>query len=538
VGAARGLATIERCGDLESLTAAVPPPEDAEIVASVSEQREVLARIEATQLAGKYQDALSAADALLGESESVGYVPLMAEVQLARGRALQELTKGAEADLALKEAFSLGLRGRSDEVAAEAVSRRVFVLGEYRNRAVEALTLAEVADVIVSRAGDSPRLRWLIDNNHGLVSWQHGDFEAAQRELERAAVFADAHGLGLEFGVSSINLGTLMASLGDASAAASRYRVAQVSFDEVVGPEHPYALHAALAGAQAEWELGQSAAARSTVTRLRKELPGVLGSKNHFSQIAGAQLVEIDVTYRRDEAEALARQLVDESEDGGTDAAKAYRLLGAVLVAHGRHDEGVAAARLASEHTGAGPEVKLTHLFYLGDTLRGAGLLDEAEQDHREALAGFIEGMGEDSPMVAIVREKLAQTLLARGELDEALVEITRACAVLSTPSPPPPRLAIAQRTRGLIEERRGEFSAARRSLAAAVESYERTFDADHPDLAMARFALARVMAKESGGDKSPRALAAARDARAVYEALGSGFAPELAAVDAWLAAP
>ncbi len=537
VAAVAGLPGIERCGDVEALMSAVPPPDNPALAERVATRRSSLARGDAAQLAGRYDDALAVADAVAAESESIAYAPLRAEAQLARGRALQELGRAEEADGALARAQATGLSARVEDVATEAAARRVFVLGEYLSRADEAMALAEVAGAMASRDGAEPRARWLVHNNRGLVLWRKGQIPAAREELERAAEIAAADRLAIEAGISTVNLGSMAGSDGDATLAAARYDDAYRFFDGALGANHPLTMQSLLGRGQAEWEQGKSAASRATMTRLRGALAEVFGPRNHFVFVAEGQLAEAALVYRDyDVGEKLARALVAGAPEVMSYAAEAHRLLGALLVARGQPDEGLPIARAALRHAASDPERRLIHSYYLGDTLRAAGLLDEALQLHREAVAGFSEALGETSPMVALVRERLAQTLLARGELDEALAEVAKACAVFEKPSPPPPRLALALRTRGLIHARRGEPGAARASLEAALSEYARTFDADHPDVARARFALARVMSEESGDTRPASAVEQARAARDAYQSLGPGFAEERATIDAWLA--
>jgi len=70
--------------------------------------------------------------------------------------------------------------------------------------------------------------------------------------------------------------------------------------------------------------------------------------------------------------------------------------------------------------------------------------------------------------------------------------------------------------------------------LRRAADSYALTFDDDHPEQLEVRFTLARALRRAGS---RPEAESLARSTLAGYRRLGSGFAGEVAAIEAWLAA-
>ncbi|WP_366524691.1 tetratricopeptide repeat protein [Nannocystis sp.] len=82
----------------------------------------------------------------------------------------------------------------------------------------------------------------------------------------------------------------------------------------------------------------------------------------------------------------------------------------------------------------------------------------------------------------------------------------------------------------------RGQATVARADYERAVAIYTAVSDSDTPNLALARFGLARALSSESGG-LAPNARGLAEQALAALQSRGPAYEPEQKAIRAWLAA-
>ncbi|MBL9106768.1 MAG: serine/threonine protein kinase [Myxococcales bacterium] len=530
VAAVDGLGDLAACADVERLTAVVPPPEDPARAEQVRGQQLALERAAAQQLTGHYAAAKTAAEVVSQVATRLEYPPLIAEAALARGRAHQELREAEPAAAALSEALTLAIRSRADAVAAEAAARELFVRAELQRAPEVALAGAAAADALVSRAGDPPETRWILALALGIARYHTGDFAGAGAAFARASEVASGADLRQAAVLTEATAGWLAASSGDIAAEVRHFAAGLAAAESTLGAEHPLAAQTGVWLVRARWELGQAEQARAALGDVVARLQASFGPDAPDVQFGQLLAVEIDLEYRRHaQALAAAEALLPRVSHPGT-AAELERLLGRAHIAGGRIDEGVARMRRAVERSDD-PMERLISTGYLGDALLDAGRLDAALAAHREALAGFEAASGLDSAYAAIVRGRLARTLLARGDLEAAHAAITAAKTSLSTAQPRSVYLAGMDETLGEVAAARGDVDAAITALRAAADRYAASFDDDHPARNAARFKLARALV-----DRSPaEAVALARKAGEVYAALGPAFAADAAAAQTWL---
>lgn len=137
IKAIHALPPLDPCADVESLTAAIPPPAIPELRRRVQQHREALARAEVLEVTSQTHAALSLVENVLADTEARAYEPLLAEAYLRKGTALiQERSSAALSPL--DDALSTALRIGHSRVAALASSRRAWVLSELLNRPAEA----------------------------------------------------------------------------------------------------------------------------------------------------------------------------------------------------------------------------------------------------------------------------------------------------------------------------------------------------------------------------------------------------------------
>jgi len=80
VDAANALRSVERCADVVTLRAMVPPPDDIPTRRAVERMRRALAQVKALRDSGRHGQALEEVSALDGEVRSIAYDPLTAEM--------------------------------------------------------------------------------------------------------------------------------------------------------------------------------------------------------------------------------------------------------------------------------------------------------------------------------------------------------------------------------------------------------------------------------------------------------------------------
>jgi eukaryotic-like serine/threonine-protein kinase len=85
LSAVRSLPELEVCADIDLLSARVPPPADAHEASRVEALRASLAQTRALWAAGRYKAGVEAVRPLAKEAESLGYLPVRAEVLLQLG---------------------------------------------------------------------------------------------------------------------------------------------------------------------------------------------------------------------------------------------------------------------------------------------------------------------------------------------------------------------------------------------------------------------------------------------------------------------
>ncbi|MGB1016917.1 MAG: serine/threonine-protein kinase, partial [Nannocystaceae bacterium] len=108
VEAAHNLPPIVMCRG-ETLLSAIALPEDRTIAKQVNEAREQLAATVAIANAGRHDRAHEQLDALRARTESLGFLPLTAEIELARGTVALEQRRASSAEHALTTALDAAL---------------------------------------------------------------------------------------------------------------------------------------------------------------------------------------------------------------------------------------------------------------------------------------------------------------------------------------------------------------------------------------------------------------------------------------------
>jgi len=187
VDAASALTPIERCADTEALRSAVPPPDDPEVERRVEAIRERMAEGQAMYAAGRHAAGLELAEGLVREARELGYEPLLAEALFLKGKHQARAAQIEEAAKSIAEAGFLAEANRADELAAEAQTMMVFVVGQQAGRVEEGLAWAKHARAAVARAGGlGEGLEATLLSYLGMIHAARGDFEEALADARRS----------------------------------------------------------------------------------------------------------------------------------------------------------------------------------------------------------------------------------------------------------------------------------------------------------------------------------------------------------------
>ena len=219
-------------------------------------------------------------------------------------------------------------------------------------------------------------------------------------------------------------------------------------------------------------------------------------------------------------AEALALRDIAEGLASGDDQAEAatHTNIGAVLHGLGRFEEAEAEHRAAVAilRAALGPEhAKVARAeANVGGALVFQGKLDEAEAVNRSVLAKFQVALGPNHPVTAQTQGNLASILIELGKLDEAEAMLRAATAILRTAlGGDHPLVAQSLESLGRILTKRGKHAQAEAEFRAALALRVRTVGADNPAIAASHSALGDAL---SAGGKHTAAEAEFRAALAV----------------------
>ncbi len=493
VDAAAGLAPASGCGDASQLARRPTLPADG--LERLRGLRPRLARATALELAGKYRDGLAFARATLTAAEAVDWGPAVAEARLVLGTLEWQSGEFATAARTLEEAYFAASEASAEQVAVDAATGLVVVVGSRLARPEDGLLWARLAGLGLARSGGAGRtLRdAALLTNRALALETAGEFTAAvadmtaSRSIYLAALGPDHPNVSS----TTASLAILQARLGDHAQERASLTTALATQEQVYGPDHPkvgtalnnLATTYARAG---ELERAIELYTRALVIRERTLGPDHPDVADTIANIASARFLRGEV----DQAEGALLQV------------------------------------LAMHERAHGPEHPT-----VADTLRNLGYIQDALGKHAEAKATLTRAiairrrvLGEGHADVGILLGILALVHRHTGELDAAWDLYGQALAIRERTLPAESvEIAGNHRNMALVAALRGDVTSARAHL-------ERASQLPATELAEPRFAVARAWWAASPRDRHA-ARALALQAREGY----AGLDAQLAEVDAWL---
>jgi tetratricopeptide (TPR) repeat protein len=545
VQAVMALPSLDRCADVNALRAEVPPPEDpaaAERVAALTDQ---LVSARALLRAGRYEQGLAIADAVVLEAEAIGYEPLQARAWFLQGDLQRQLGRYELAEATLERAYGAALGLQMADEAASASSTLMFLTGHTLARYQDARRWAKDAGPLARAAGTDDAMGFYL-RNLGTVAQAEGKREEARGYLEQALRELEADDPEqLQVAATLLSLGNVATMEGKFQEARGYQARALALFERLLGPEHPHAATALSNLSKIALEEGNHAEAREHLERAVAIIEKALGPDHPD---LGMPLGILGDVARREGKFAESRQYqeralaIKEKALGPDhpDIASSLGNLGVTARAEGKYAE----ARVYLERSLAIVEkaqpgqmnvgVALTSL---GNLAREEGKYEEARQHYERALAIWEKALGPDHRNVGLALMNLGNLAEVQEKYDEAHEYMLRGQSIWEKAlGPDHPNLAGAATSLGRVLLARGRPADALAQLERAASIYAAKKDLDPIDVALTHFALAQALweAPDGEGRDRARARTLAEQARVAYANAGERSAKELQEVLDW----
>ncbi|MEM6995694.1 MAG: serine/threonine-protein kinase [Myxococcota bacterium] len=182
---AAALPAPERCDDVVALRATSPEP-GAAAEDEVARVRAELAKVNVVLALGRYGEARTRLREYVDAADRTEYAPLIAEVQLQLGIALDALAEPEPAQAALEKAVWLAYESGYDGLVAKAAFRLTWSVGVSQKRTEAAKVWAKLAESSLDRGRDDPFARARIYNVLGALAHDDGEADEAERSYQRA----------------------------------------------------------------------------------------------------------------------------------------------------------------------------------------------------------------------------------------------------------------------------------------------------------------------------------------------------------------
>jgi tetratricopeptide (TPR) repeat protein len=261
------LQPIAVCSRVEALLApGEPKPEQREQAKVLLAQ---LAEAKADLIAGQYLPSLVTSQKLVDIAKKLDYQPLLAEALMVRGAALLVAQNIPEAEDALSGAAYAAIRGKRDDVAADAELVAAATIAEQGGRPDLAKIWLDHAVASANRVGYDHSIERRRLEVEGLIEADRGNPSAGVIDHEKALADAKADpSLGTIYVINDeLLLATTLSKAGAYGKAVPHYERALEMREASVGPNHPdIAVLASDLGAAYTHD-GQYAKAHATFTR-------------------------------------------------------------------------------------------------------------------------------------------------------------------------------------------------------------------------------------------------------------------------------
>jgi tetratricopeptide (TPR) repeat protein len=435
VQAVYSLPPLEDCVDDQTLTAAVPLPENPEERAQVKALLEKADRAEALLGTGKYKEGVAAGEALLKQVEQVNHAPLHGQILFMVARLKEALGDYAGAEKLAHEALTYAADGKDAVLMSRTLSFLTVVKGVRLKQLQQAEMLVPVVRAVARSTGDS-LTQALALSQLGHLLMNQGKYneawESHRRALElREKVLGPEHP---DVASSISNLASAAWWMGRYDEAVEKAERAVALQSKALGPEHPEVIKTLMISAGTLFEVGRYEDALKRHERVLELQEKVLGAQHPSVPIS---LTNIAITLmslgryeearqRSERAMTLAQKRTDPLK-----LAAAHISLGAALSELGRHDEAQRQqeSALALRREALGPEHALVaeSLRFHGIELAHLRKFREARTELDRALIIHEKALGKDHPDLTYPLVALGDLLLDQGKPAKALPFLERA---------------------------------------------------------------------------------------------------------------
>jgi tetratricopeptide (TPR) repeat protein len=280
----------------------------------------LLGLAKARQLRGRYQEALDFATRAEEAAEQAKLPALAGRAAVIRGRVELFMGAGHRAALAsCARAVTLAAEGNAPTIRSAALNLQGVLLVQDNPAAREAgLGMVREAIALAEGVGDLVGVAAALENL-GNAHFSLGELREAREAFQRDAAHCRAYGIGVEGLTAEMNLGLVLAELGEPEALERAREVA--ARGEQIGRPFVQAIAQAVGG-QAAWRAGQLPEA---IEGLDRALEVTLRVKNRFAEEyirlyrLEAELARGDVEAAREQAAAAADLLAQTDHQEGRD---------------------------------------------------------------------------------------------------------------------------------------------------------------------------------------------------------------------------
>jgi tetratricopeptide (TPR) repeat protein/predicted Ser/Thr protein kinase len=430
-GLVAALPDVQRCSDADRLLdkqSAVPDS----IADAVTDIRDNLARVKALHRAGRYDDAYAELEPLLAPARGLDFAPLRAEVELALGWIQDRRGRFEDAEAADRVALEAALEAGEWDLAVQAATSLVMLVGESLEETERGLSFAPTAWGVIKRTSDPSRFEAELRRCIGAVHRGASEYDEAERELRQALAILTKSGEADPLVESKIrhSLGLALMQNGKLDEAERELRESLRVESRVVGPDHPSI-------AKSRMNLGAVLLKQDRLDQAEREyldsidaLTKALGPRHPTLATARGNLASVYVLQaRNEEAVAEGRQVLEiaeQSHPAGHGSILSAKLnLASYLGANGQWED--AAQRFEQMiddllRQGRNEEPMLASA-YLGLGLQYDKLerYDDALDVARKGTAVLETLVGDEHPALAEARGEVAYALAKLDRLEEAL---------------------------------------------------------------------------------------------------------------------
>ncbi len=523
--AVRDLPDLEHCSDRDALRRRVPLPRDPDVAVAVAAVDRALARVRSLHSAGRYGTALTEAEAALTEAEATHYSPVVARAQAILGDAFDGKGHYAQAQGAFQDAYDLAAAHEQEDLALEVAVRLIFIHADRLSQPEDGEHWGREAQAWLQRTGrQGQRVEASLHHNLAILAHHRADYAGARDHYGRALQLREqaSDPDRLRIGQSLANLALVAQRQGHLDEALARQRQALEHYETVLGPDHPSVAELLVNLAGIQIDRGQVPLALEELERAARIQERVFGPMH---PLLGVTLTTRAVAERaanhQDQAivhgeRALEIARVSLGPDH-SDVAIALLNLGVFEDERGEHAR--AAARYEEAVVGMQaafgphhPHVAVA-LHNQGLALRSLGRSDEALALMREALA-IRQRLTDGSQLdLAYSHDDIGATLVDRGEVDEGLVELWRAHAlIVEEQSAPADALNSVLIHLGDAQLKRRDGTRALEHHTDALEAGVAAWGPDEPRLTWALQGIARAQLligrPKAAAEAAERALA------------------------------